>query len=125
MVGKFDFVLFTKNMYNLTMSEQEVSRQLKKITQKIVKEFKPEKIILFGSYAWGKPGPDSDVDLFVVKKTNHSTREIARGIDRILFPRPFPIDLIVYTPEQVKKSKMSEDFFIEDILTNGKVLYAG
>ena len=64
-------------------------KEIKKIAEKIAKEYKPEKIILFGSYAWGKPGPNSDVDLFVVKKTDN-TREMARKIGRLLFPRLFP-----------------------------------
>ena len=99
-------------------------KEIKKIAEKIAKEYKPEKIILFGSYAWGKPGPNSDVDLFVVKKTDN-TREMARKIGRLLFPRLFPIDLIVYTPEQAKKRLDAGDFFIKDIFAKGKILYAG
>ena len=99
-------------------------KEIKKIAEKIAKEYKPEKIILFGSYAWGKPGPNSDVDLFVVKKTDN-TREMARKIGRLLFPRLFPIDLIVYTPEQAKKRLDMGDFFIKDIFAKGKILYAG
>ena len=102
------------------MSNQE---KIKEITDKIVKEYKPEKIILFGSWAWGKPGPDSDVDLLIIKKTEN-TRETAKEIDGSIFPRPFPIDLIVYTPAQLKKRKNMNDFFIKDIITKGKVLYA-
>jgi len=102
------------------MTTQE---KFKEITNKIVKEHKPEKIILFGSWAWGKPGPDSDVDLFVVKETEN-TRETAKEIDGSIFPRPFPIDLIVYTPAQLEKRKNMNDFFIKEIVTKGKILYA-
>lgn len=77
--------------------------KIKEITDKIVKKYKPERIILFGSYAWGKPGPDSDVDLFIVKETNHSSREMAREISRAIFPRPFPVDILVYTPSEIEK----------------------
>ena len=97
--------------------------KLKEITDKIVKEYKPEKIILFGSWAWGKPGLDSDVDLFVVKDTKN-TRKTAQEIDGLIFPRPFPVDLIVYTPAQLEKRKKMNDFFIKDIITKGRVLYA-
>lgn len=96
--------------------------QIKKVARKIAKEYDPEKIILFGSYAWGKPNKDSDVDLFIVKKTDN-TRECARKIDRSLFPRFFAIDLIVHTPEQIEKRKNMGDFFIKDILKKGKTLY--
>jgi predicted nucleotidyltransferase len=93
------------------------------LVNKIVEKFQPEKIVLFGSYAWGTPGPDSDVDLLIIKETDNS-RWTAREIDGYLFPRPFPIDLIVYTSQQVEKRKEAGDFFITDILARGKVLYA-
>ena len=105
------------------MDRRDVNTTIQTITQKIVKQFHPEKIILFGSYAWGEPGIDSDVDLFIVKETEN-TRELARKIDSFLFPRPFPIDVIVYRPKQVERRKDSGDFFINDIIAKGKVLYA-
>jgi len=104
-------------------SQKDFDRQIKAVTEKIVKEFQPEKIILFGSYAWGKPTEDSDVDLFIVKKTDNA-REAAREIDGLIFPRPFPIDLVVYDPQKVEYRKKIGDFFINDILTKGKILYA-
>ena len=101
-----------------------IDKKLKEITSKIVREHQPEKIILFGSYAWGNPGPDSDVDLFVVKKTDRSSREVAREISRSIFPRPFPLDILVYTPSEIeKKIKEDRNLFIEDIINNGKILY--
>lgn len=100
-----------------------IKQKINKVVDKIVKEYQPEKIILFGSYAWGKPTEDSDVDLFIVKETEN-TRELAREIDGSIRPRPFPIDLIVYRPESVEKSMAIKDFFIKNILTKGKVLYA-
>lgn len=105
------------------MTRAKIDEKLKEITDKIVKDYDPEKIILFGSYAWGEPGPDSDVDLFIVKDTSGSTREIARDIDGAIFPRPFPLDIIVYTPEQVNNS-LQRDFFIRNIVNKGKLIYA-
>lgn len=90
------------------------------IRDKIVKEFRPKKIILFGSRAWGTPGPDSDIDLFVVKESEN-TRKTATAIDCALFPRTFAMDIIVYTPEQFEKRK--NDLFIKKILNEGKKLY--
>lgn len=102
---------------------QKITQEkIQEVAKKIAKEFKPEKIILFGSYAWGEPTPDSDVDLFIIKETEN-TRVTAREIDGSIFPRPFPIDLIVYKPEQVKKRQEIGDFFIKNILLKGKVLY--
>lgn len=105
------------------MNRQIDEREIAETSQKIAKRFNPERIILFGSWAWGKPGPDSDVDFFIVKETEN-TRDLAREIDGFLFPRPFPLDVIVYRPEQLKRRKAAGDPFITEILTHGKVLYA-
>ncbi|MEK7172547.1 MAG: nucleotidyltransferase domain-containing protein [Patescibacteria group bacterium] len=105
------------------MDARNIGEKIKEVSQKIAKEFKPEKIILFGSRAWGEPSPDSDVDLLVIKKAADN-RKLAREIDSSIFPRPFPLDLIVYGPEQVEQRKLRGDFFINDILTKGKILYA-
>lgn len=67
-----------------------VEKKIKEITNKIVREFDPEKVILFGSYAWGKPGPDSDVDLFVVKETSDPSLKRIEKLDRIFSRRDFP-----------------------------------
>lgn len=93
------------------------------ITRKIVQEFQPEKIILFGSRAWGIPTEDSDIDLFIIKDTNKSTREVARDIDGALWERTIPLDIIVYTPAKVDKWLKIGDFFINDIIHKGKILY--
>ena len=97
-------------------------KKIKEVAEQIGKEYKPEKIILFGSYAWGKPTQDSDVDLFIVKDIEN-TREAAREIDGSIFPRPFPIDILVYNLRQLEKRKKMNDFFIKNILTKGKILY--
>lgn len=102
------------------MTETITEEKIKELGEKIAREFQPEKIILFGSFAWGTPGPDSDVDLFIVKKTGN-TRETAREISGSLMPRLFPIDLIVYTPETFEKRK--NDLFLQHIINNGKLLY--
>ena len=103
------------------MIKKEIYVKIKKVAEEIGKMFEPEKIILFGSYAWGKPGSDSDVDLFIVKETQN-TRETARKISRLIFPRPFPMDIIVYRPEQLIEAE-GKDFFIRDILQKGMILY--
>lgn len=106
------------------MESSFVRGKLQEISQRIVNQFHPEKIILFGSYAWGNPGPDSDVDLFIVKKTDVSTREIARAIDASLWGVMIPIDIIVSTPENVKRRLDIGDFFIQDVIQKGKELYS-
>ncbi len=96
--------------------------KLQAVTAQVVTQYDPEKIVLFGSYAWGGVHEDSDVDLLIIKKTENQFKT-ARQIDGSIFPRPFPLDIVVYTPEQIDARKEAGDFFINDILTNGKVLY--
>lgn len=98
-------------------------KKIEEVAQRIAAEFNPDKIILFGSWAWGKPGPDSDVDLFIIKETEDS-RKFAMEIDGFVFPRPFPLDIIVYRPGQVARREEEGDFFISEILKKGRVLYA-
>ncbi|MDP2656197.1 MAG: nucleotidyltransferase domain-containing protein [bacterium] len=99
-------------------------KAIEEFTAIISREFNPEKIILFGSHAWGKPHKDSDIDLVVIKKTTRSTREVAREIDGALWGRKVALDIIVMTPVQVKKRMDMGDFFVGDILKKGKILYA-
>ena len=100
-----------------------VGKSLRPAIQRIVQELKPEKVILFGSYAYGTPDPHSDVDLLVIMKTKASLKERSWAVSRLLLPRPFPVDILVKTPEEVKKALGSGDFFLKEIVTRGKVLY--
>ena len=85
------------------MRKQITQEEIKKISDKIIDNYKPEKIILFGSYAWGVPGPDSDVDLFIVKDDSKSSLEMMREVNKILQERNFALDVLVYTPNQLKR----------------------
>lgn len=104
------------------MTQEQTYNKIKEVAMTIGKKFQPERIILFGSYVWGKPSPNSDVDLFIIKETEN-TRETARQISRSIFPRPFPIDFIVYTPAQTEKRKKIGDFFVKKILEKGQTIY--
>jgi len=106
------------------MDKALVEQRLKEVVEKIVKEYQPEKIILFGSWAWGKPGLDSDVDLLVVKRIVKPRLERERELNKLLFPRIIPMDLLVYTPEELERGvNESRNFFLEDIVRNGRALY--
>ena len=101
-----------------------VSKTLPKAVKKIAETLKPEKIILFGSYAYGKPTPDSDVDLLVIMKTHANTKDRYLAISSILSPREFPVDIIVKTPAEIKFALSNKDnFFIRDVILRGKTLY--
>jgi predicted nucleotidyltransferase len=96
---------------------------LAEIARRIVEKLDPEKIVLFGSYAYGEPHQDSDIDLLVVVDSPLSEKELYLAVCRNLRPRPFPIDIIVKTPDEIKSALVKGDFFIKEILTLGKVLY--
>ncbi|HNN13012.1 MAG TPA: nucleotidyltransferase domain-containing protein [Anaerolineales bacterium] len=101
-----------------------VAKTLPPAIQRIVSELKPEKIILFGSYAYGTPTPDSDVDLLVVMRTRAKTIDRYVMVSNILDPREFPVDIIVKTPKELREEqKKKSGFFLREIITKGKVLY--
>jgi uncharacterized protein len=83
----------------------------------------PHKIILFGSYASGTPTADSDVDLLVIVGTLAQPVDRYLRVSRLLRPRPFPLDLLVKTPEEIARALEREDPFIREITAQGRVLY--
>jgi uncharacterized protein len=95
---------------------------IKKLCRRIAKEFQPEKIILFGSQAYGKPRPDSDVDLLVIMPFEGGYFEQAHQI-RMRLGLSLPIDLLVRTSEQVQYRLEIGDRFMQEIVECGKVMY--
>lgn len=108
--------------YNRRM-EKISKRSIHAFARRVAKEFKPKKIILFGSYAYGKPTADSDVDMLVIMPFEGRGARKAAEILIALDPR-FPIDLLVRTPEQIRTRIKLGDYFIREIVQKGKVLYA-
>jgi predicted nucleotidyltransferase len=96
---------------------------LQNIIHRIVAGVQPKKIILFGSYAYGTPSPDSDLDILVIMNTSRRPAERIVEVSRYLRPRPFPMDILVRTPGEIADSIEHKDSFIQEILTNGIVLY--
>ena len=100
-----------------------VADTLPEVVRRIVEALDPEKLVLFGSYAYGTPTPDSDVDLFVVMNTTASRLERYLAVSRLLDPRPFPVDIIVRTPGEITDALTKGDIIIGEILSLGQVLY--
>jgi predicted nucleotidyltransferase len=101
-----------------------IAETLPAAIEKLIREANPEKIVLFGSYAYGHPTPDSDVDLLVIlpQEAGATHRERYLKVALALLPRWFPIDLIVHTPEEVHE-RLQHSFFLREILSKGKILY--
>lgn len=94
------------------------------VVREIIKQlelYKPEKIILFGSYAWGKPHEDSDVDLILVKKTKDPFLDRMVEVQSLLRTTT-PVDAFVFTPEELKRAKASS-FVVQEAVERGKVIY--
>src|SRR5258705_1214171 len=86
----------------------------------IADRFHPDKIVLFGSYAYGRPHEESDVDLLVIMPAANSISQAIRIT--MAFEPPFPLDLIVRTPQKVRRGLAEGDWFLQEIMANGKVL---
>jgi predicted nucleotidyltransferase len=97
---------------------------IRKFTDEVARRFKPRKIILFGSYAYGKPSDHSDVDLLVVMPYDRRKGRMSLKI-RQAMDYDFPLDLLVRTPAELRQRLQWGDCFIQEILSNEKVLYEG
>ena len=97
-------------------------KQIKSLCEEIAQRFGAEKIILFGSYAYGKPRIDSDVDLLVVMAFEGNN--IQKGAELLRAVKPdFAVDMLVRTPEEVERRLNWNDFFMREIVERGTVLY--
>ena len=97
-------------------------KQIEAIANRIGAEFHPLRGVLFGSYAYGTPTSDSDVDLLVVMSHQGSGSKTAIEIMRRVEPR-IPLDLVVRSPEEVRERLKWNDFFLQEISERGQVLY--
>ena len=106
------------------MDATKTPDKLKEITRRLVAEFAPERIILFGSHAWGQPDENSDVDLLVVVSESDlpPPRRAARAY-RCLREVPVPLDILVKTRDEVERTRHVPASLIHEILERGRVLY--
>lgn len=97
-------------------------RAITELSESIAREFKPKRIVLFGSYAYGNPSSSSDVDILVIMPFQGlGVRKAVEIVERVN-PR-FSVDIIVKTPKQMKQRLKWNDFFLREIMEKGKVLY--
>ena len=97
-------------------------RRIRAVAARIAREFHPERVVLFGSHARGRATEDSDVDLLVVMR--FKGRSVDKAVEvRLKAEALFPMDILVRTPGQVRRRIAMGDAFMQDVVTNGKVLY--
>ena len=94
---------------------------IRRLAQQIAEHFQPDRIILFGSYAYGQPDRDSDVDLLVVMPARNEIDQALR-IWTAIDP-PFALDVIVRTPANLRWRLEEGDSFLREIVSQGKVLH--
>lgn len=107
-------------------TDDNIRRVIQKIAEALREKYQPERIILFGSYVSGRPHPDSDIDLLIIKTTPKPFFDRLAEVRRIVSPlrRGYPFDPLVLTPAELKNRLARGDQFFEEILTTGRVLYA-
>ena len=98
---------------------------ISKLIETLIEKYSPEKVILFGSHAWGEPTKDSDIDLFIVKSTRKKPKDRFSEVQEILYGlhQKTPVEPLVLTPKELERRINLEDPFILRILKKGKILY--
>ena len=98
--------------------------KIKQVVNIIVKEVSPDKIFLFGSYAYGTPNEDSDLDLLIIKNTfSEDRREHKMRIRQALLGQKIPFDIVLYTQKEIDYWADTPPAFITSILSESKLLY--
>jgi len=109
------------------VTDKRLEKILFEIVEAIKAKYTPERIILYGSFAYGVPDENSDIDLLIIKKTPERPLDRMALVHRIVDIRDssYPaFSPLVLTPEEIKQRLEIGDQFIQEILTKGEVLYA-
>jgi predicted nucleotidyltransferase len=107
-----------------TLKSTGAELQIRCMVRRIVRRFRPERIILFGSRARGDARPDSDIDLLIVMAVEGSVRDKRLEIRQALHDSPFPLDVIVTRPEDFAWRKDVVGTIEWPAAREGRVLYA-
>jgi uncharacterized protein len=107
-------------------AKKSIQKILTDVVEKLMADYQPEKIILYGSYAYGQPNEDSDIDLFIIKETDKRRIDRFVEVSEIIYDpqRHISIQPMVYTPGELEERLALGDDFVKDILTRGEIIYA-
>jgi uncharacterized protein len=108
--------------FKIKSGDHELKRRIQEVCRQIVQVAQPHKIILFGSYAYGQPTADSDIDLLVVLPFKGHPAYQATQL-RMQLESPLRLDLLVRTPEFIAERLALGDFFMQEVMQQGKVVY--
>lgn len=110
----------------MTNSIEHVNCVIPLLVERIKEKYQPEKIILFGSYAYGQPDGSSDIDLLIIKETEKAFHERWAEVCRIVsdLRRHIPFSPFVFTPKEWHARLEINDPFFQEIFEKGKLLYA-
>ena len=97
---------------------------VRNVVETIAERFKPDKIVVFGSCARGEAGPDSDLDLLVIMKSNLPRYKRATPMRLLFNPTPCPMDILVFTPREVRRWNGTTNHIVTEALEKGVVAYA-
>ncbi len=105
--------------------DSKVQEIILKMVERLKRVYQPNKIVLFGSYAYGQPDRDSDIDLLIIKDTPDRPIDRRVAVSRIVSDpkRLVPFEPLVLTPQELRERLAAGDLFLEEILTKGEVLY--
>ncbi len=106
-------------------AEPHVQQLVSRLVQHIVSGYRPERIILFGSYAYGQPTEDSDIDLLIIKETTERPIDRRLTVRRMAYDpqRRIALSPLVLTPAELSRRLQAGDAFITEIVTRGRIVY--
>ena len=107
------------------MNDAQIAQLIVRLAETIRRKYKPQKIVLFGSYARGRPTEDSDIDLFIVKETDARMVDRFVEVKRLIYDPQLriPVSPLVYTPQELEERLNMGDDFVKEIMSEGMVLY--
>lgn len=97
--------------------------EIEQFARRIGQASNAERVVLFGSHARGTPSEQSDVDLLVIAPSSLPRHKRPRELYKLLPSHPFPVDILVYTPDEIERGTRSSVSFVSTVLNEGKVLY--
>ena len=108
------------------MDRRRVDNVLAQVVQVLTSRYQPERIVLFGSWAYGEPSDESDIDVLIIKQTDQPFHRRWAEVAKLLQPVVRGVDFspFVMTPKELTQRQRARDPFIEDVLTRGETLYA-